>query len=87
MPVRLFVQEHSGDFNLDIELESRKYARGAIRLIVSTGGYWFDGYIYTETTPVGPIGCSLTHTRYDWKDDNRSIFIPLHRIDRMEIQD
>jgi hypothetical protein len=84
MSVTLFIQERSGDFNLDIKLENRFDARGAIAYIIKEGGYWFDGYIYKESTDYGH---GLVVPSYNWQDENRSIFIPLHRIDRMEVQD
>lgn len=73
--VRLFVQEHGGDFNLELDLPRRKDAQSVIELIVKTGGYWYEGEVCLE------------YGVYQWENEPRSIFIPLHRIDRMEIKE
>ncbi len=74
MSVILFVQERSGNFNLILNLGSVGEARNVISMINSTRGYWFDATL------------NLVEGECGWSDDG-TVFIPFHRIDRMEIRD
>jgi hypothetical protein len=47
MPVTLFIQEHSGDFNLEKEYTDRDAAERSLMHFEDSGGYWIDeGTVY-----------------------------------------
>jgi hypothetical protein len=99
MSVSIFIQEHNGDFNGEFEAESLEDAQGIVDWINQGGGYWFNQSISKEFLPVAPEITPFrypfrhqplyqSHIRYFWENLSAkcSIFIPLHRIDRIEIR-
>ncbi len=42
MSVNVFIQEHSGDYNGDIEFDTRIQARSFVETTREARGYWFD---------------------------------------------
>ena len=79
MSVELFVQTRDGDYNFHLELEDKMAAYKVIELIRETQGYWYGGMVEFKASP--------STYRARWKSTpERVIFIPYHRINRMEIR-
>lgn len=76
MPVELFIEERSGNIPFSVVLEDRETARKVIGWILHSGGYWADSDI--EASGGMP---------FSWSNPDRSIYIPLHRIDYFKVLD
>ena len=78
MPITLYIQERSGDYNLDQEIPDLEKAHALIALIKKSQGYWQDGKVIV----MSGYGEALV---YSWMNEG-TVFVPWHRIDRIEIR-
>lgn len=86
MSVNVFIQDHSGDYNFDLNVNDKNDAVVLLSLIQRSSGYWFDGeYVLQGVSSIdNGIGRCWGDFK-EWACTPGTIFVPWHRIDCMKL--